>query len=150
MCDYCSCRSMPAIEELGLAHARLGVLADEVRRGIAEGDAVRARAGLADLLDQLGEHTAFEEATVFAALQAEGEMGEDVAALLEDHRRSFEAVGDLPVDDGEWSSAVLQLVAELHDHIAREEYDLFPAMLMALSPSGWAAVERAAEAQRDR
>jgi hypothetical protein len=116
MCDYCSCRSIPVIEDLGDQHARLGVLAETVRRAAAAGDTVRARAVFDELVEVLRVHTAFEEATVFAALRSEGEMDDDVDGLL----------------------------ADLHVHIAREEYDLFPAMLMALSPAGWDAVERAA------
>lgn len=144
MCNYCSCRSMPVIEELGAAHAQLGVLADAVRRALAGDDVVGARSVFGVLVRDLRAHTTFEEATVFAALQAEGEMGDDVAALLDDHRRALDAADGLAADDPSWPSSVVKLLDDLHSHIAREEYDLFPAMLMALSPAGWDAVERSA------
>jgi hypothetical protein len=40
------------------------------------------------------------------------------------------------------------VLAELEAHIAREEYDLFPATLLAIPPRAWDAAEQAAARAR--
>lgn len=143
MCDYCSCRSMPLIEELTADHDRLSDLGVQVIRAIREGDSAQARASFGELAALLWVHTAVEEAGVFSALRAAGELGDQVDALLADHEATLASIGALAGD--QWDeAAALDLIADLDVHIAREEYDLFPATLMAMPPAGWDAAEHAA------
>jgi len=44
--------------------------------------------------------------------------------------------------DHDWDESALRLLDDLHDHIGREEYDLFPASLLALGPADWARAEK--------
>ena len=80
MCDYCSCRSMPVIEDLGADHEALLDLADDVERSIARQDEPAARRQFARLVEDLRLHTAVEEASVFAALVAAREAWSDAGA----------------------------------------------------------------------
>ena len=142
MCDYCGCRSMALIEELGAEHERLTDLVGQVHRGVARGDMGWARDRFGELVALLRVHTAVEEAGVFSALRAAGELGGQVDALLAEHASVWESIGGL---GRRWEGEVaLRLIAELGAHIAREEYDLFPASLVAITPAGWDAAERAA------
>ena len=141
MCDYCSCRTEPLIDELGDEHERLTRVAAEVRRAGRAGDRVRARARFEELTALLRVHTAAEEAGVFSALRAAGELEDQVDALLADHAAVWASIDDLNGDGWE-DEAVLRVIADLEAHIAREEYDLFPATVLAVPPGGWDAAEQ--------
>lgn len=138
MCDYCDCRARWPIEELGEEHARLAVLSREVRASIAANDLGRARQKFGGLVVLLDAHSAKEEDGLFAALRAEGELLDDVAALICDH----DAIAALIVDgDSDFPSSALEVLRHLEQHIQREEYDLYPATRLALSAAGWDRVE---------
>jgi hypothetical protein len=148
MCDYCGCRSMPVIDALGHDHIQLLDLAANVRRAIAAGSTEQARELLAELVALLRLHTDVEEASVFAGLRAAGELGGDVDALLAQHQAAWSAVARLDTD--RWDEDVLTFLDELGEHIAREEYDLFPASLVFVPPLAWDEVEAAARRIRER
>ena len=147
MCDYCSCRSMPVIEELGADHEDLLARAGRVRTLIADGDRSLARAEFDDLLARLRVHTEVEEASVFAGLRTAGELLDDVDALSADHAHVWSVASELGVDDAR-DAAVIQLLDDLHEHITREEYDLFPATLVAIGPTEWDHIEMAGHEAR--
>lgn len=149
MCDYCSCRSMPVIEDLGADHESLLARSSEVHRAIGRGDHAIARAELDRLVHALRHHTTIEEASLFAGLRAAGEMVDHVDALTGDHAAVSSDVARLDhLDGAEWDAAVVRLLDELRDHISREEYDLFPATLLAIGPGDWDAIEQAAATER--
>lgn len=149
MCDYCSCRSMPVIEDLGADHEALLDLADDVERSIARHDESAARRQFARLVEGLRLHTAVEEASVFAALVAARELVDDVDALTGDHNKVWTDVENLDLLEGDaWGAAVARVLADLRGHITQEEYDLFPATLVAIGPQEWDAVELAAAGVR--
>lgn len=149
MCDYCSCRSMPVIEDLGADHEALLARGADVLRAIGRGDHATAGAELDRLVQDLRHHTVVEEASVFAGLRAAGEMLDHVEVLTGDHAAVWSDLARLDHLDGvEWDAAVARLLDELHDHITREEYDLFPAMLVAIGPGDWEAIEQAAARER--
>lgn len=66
MWDYCGCRSMPVIEDLGAEHESLLARSSDVHRAIDRGDYTAARAELDGLVHYLRRHTAVEEASVLA------------------------------------------------------------------------------------
>jgi hemerythrin-like domain-containing protein len=148
MCDYCGCRAMPVIEGLSDDHERLSGLARKVRRGIEASDRPEARARLEDLLQLLRVHSEVEEASLYPALRDADGLDEYVDALLADHDSVWETAGHL--DEATWDKDVLALLNDIHCHISREEYDLFPAALLAISPSAWDDVEAAAAQVRRR
>ena len=151
MCDYCSCRTMPVIDALGADHDELLHLASLVRRAIGRGDHPAAGVSLDRLVALLRVHTAVEEASVFAALRAAGEFPDRLDGLLGDHAAAWDAVARLGVAGGDgWAARVLALLDDLAAHIALEEYDLFPASLLAVALPDWAAVEAAAGDVRSR
>jgi hypothetical protein len=135
---------MPVIEDLGADHEELLLRSGEVRRALADDDRSRAVDGFTALVRLLRTHTAVEEASVFAGLRAAGELDGDVDALLAEHVDTWTAVDRLDAGAAEWSGAVLAVLDALAVHIAREEYDVFPATLVAISPSGWDEIEQAA------
>jgi hypothetical protein len=134
---------MPAIEELGAEHERLLDLAGRIRRAITGGDHTLARWAFSELLAVLRIHTAVEEAGLLAELRAEGEFDEHVAALLDDHTAAWAAVDAVGRAGDNWETTVCAFLDELRDHIGREEYDLFPASIPALSAASWERVAAA-------
>jgi hypothetical protein len=139
---------MPVIEGLSHDHERLLGLAGKVRRGIEGGDGTEARARLDDLLKLLQMHSDVEEASLYPALRASGDVDEYVDELLADHDSVWQSVAHL--HEATWNDDVLSLLNDLHCHISREEYDLFPATFLAISPSAWVDVEAAAARVRCR
>ena len=148
MCDYCGCRSMPVIDELGAEHEALLTMCGAVRRAIDAGDRTGARAAFAGLLVALRLHTEVEERSILAVMRSSPELTETVDALLAEHGAVHDAVAAL--DEESWDAGVRKVLDDLHDHIAREEYDVFPASLLAIDLSGWDAVEAAAAEVRGR
>jgi hemerythrin-like domain-containing protein len=137
MCEYCGCQSVPAIAELTAEH-------DQIREVARDLDAVAQRQDLpvavelaGRLLTLLAPHTAVEERGLFPAMA--GEFGAHVASLADDHRRIERVLGDLAAGDPAdgWPLRVRAVVAELFDHILREQDGLFPAALSVLSTQQW-------------
>jgi hypothetical protein len=139
---------MPVIEHLGADHEDLLSRAGDVRRLLRAGRGKDASAAFVELVLALRQHTTVEEAGLFTGLRAAGEMVDAVAALAEDHLAVWRTVERLDPHDAGWDAAVTRLLDDLHDHIAREEYDLFPASLIAIGPADWDAVEAAASEAR--
>ena len=137
------------IEDLGADHEDLLARSASVRALIDAGDRPAARPALDRLVEILRHHTEIEEASIFTALRDAGELLDDVDALAGEHRAVWTMVDRLELlDDAAWDDVVLAMLDDLHDHIAREEYDLFPATLLAIGPGQWDAVEAAAREAR--
>lgn len=147
MCDYCGCRSVPVIEDLAADHENLHTLGHDLRRLIEAGDAAAA-AALDAFRSVLDRHCAVEEAGVFAGLRAAGELVDHVDALTVEHGAMTRALDHLDTQDPAWPSEVLAVLDELHDHMCRENYDLFPATLLALDPHAWDRIEDTASQAR--
>ena len=140
MCDYCDCRSHPAIASLSADHERLLHLLGALRQAATDGDRATARPILEELHHTVGGHAGREESGVFTQLRAAGVE----PAYLDQFEHEHEQVHALldhqaPID---WAGSALELVELLSGHIAREESDLFPAAHQLLSPSQWDAVDR--------
>lgn len=137
------------IEDLGADHEDLLARSGRIRSLVSAARHDDATAAFADLIDALRLHTDVEEASVFAGLRAAGEMLDHVEALAADHAEMWDTVTALDgADPSAWDAAVVRLLDDLHDHITREEYDLFPATLLAIAPGEWDAIETAALAAR--
>jgi hemerythrin-like domain-containing protein len=139
---------MPVIQGLSDDHERLLHFAADVRRGIESGDRFEARLRLEDLLQLLRVHDDVEEASLYPTMRDAGEFDEYVDALFADHDSVWETIAHL--DEATWDKDVLTLLNDLHCHISREEHDLFPATLLAISPSAWEDIGAAAANVRRR
>jgi hemerythrin-like domain-containing protein len=147
MCDYCGCRSHPAIEELSGEHETLlDILYDmqrETRRGSRD-----AVLGLVDdtLVPLLERHTHKEEQGLFRQLHdAAGRVEE----LVDEHRTVDTLVEAVRAAGPGWPQAVTRLAQALSEHIVAEEVDLFPYAMYELDGAAWAAVDAVhAAAQR--
>jgi hemerythrin-like domain-containing protein len=141
MCDYCGCRDQWPIEELGREHDRLTTMGRQVRAHIAANDTVGARRMFDVLVDLLDAHSAKEEEGLFAVLRAEGELVDDVAALIADHDAIAGVIIRDDADPSDFATKVDDVLSHLVEHIDREENDLYPATRLAVTPAGWARVE---------
>lgn len=145
MCEYCGCRQLEPIAELMDQHDSLIEIAGDLRRALVEGDAARALTKRDELVDLLGRHTRVEEAGIFAALKDQGDYVGEVDALEGEHVSLDEAVAGLdPAAPG--AVAVLDtLVADLSEHIDKENNGIFPVAVVTLGAAGWGVVESAHE-----
>lgn len=138
MCSYCGCESEPAVDALMREHEELAHLMHEITR-LARTAPKLARAKLTELASSFAEHAQTEEEGLFARLTASGEATEVVVRLLEDHVRLV--AGLSATDLLARPVAMRELFAELTEHAEREESDLFPYALQALSPSSWDEID---------
>lgn len=150
MCEYCGCRQVEPIADLMDEHMTLLELAGDLRRALVERDAavaVRKRDQLADLL---GHHTGMEEAGVFAALRQQGEYVDQVDELEAEHVSLDAAVAALDLDRPEAVDALDRVVADLSEHVDKENLGIFPVAVVSLGATGWDLVERAHAEARER
>jgi hypothetical protein len=143
MCDYCDCRSHPAIGSLSADHEVLLGLLGDLRRATAVPDRTAAAVCIEGLRHRLGDHAAREERGVFTELRRAGVDGAYVDWFERDHVRIHELLdaGDREGDD--------ELIELLADHILREESDLFPVAHQVLAPHQWDAVDAVHAVQPD-
>lgn len=135
MCDYCDCRRIPEIADLGAEHERIEARADEVLE-LARSGSPRLAEAVGHLRDILDPHVAREEGGVFSEARQAGLGAYYVDELEEDHRRFAARLADPHLD----VEGLEELFDDLHRHIAIEEYDLFPAVVQMLKDSQWEAL----------
>jgi len=136
VCDYCGCRSEPAVAVLGAEHERLGWIAGVVERALASGETAGAQRAFVELVGLLAAHTATEEAGLFAELLAAGELTGPVAERCAEHDEisaAIDAALEARQDPARWEAAARPVLEQLAQHIWREETDMFPAAALALS-----------------
>jgi len=142
MCDYCDCRTHPAIASLSAEHEVVLELLGDLRRAAAVQDRATGVAVLARLHDVLSAHATREERGVFNALRHAGISHSYLDWFERDHGR-IHALLDTSVTEHreDWQGAAEELVHLLVDHILREESDLFPVAHQVLSPRQWDEVD---------
>ncbi|HLU32373.1 MAG TPA: hemerythrin domain-containing protein [Acidimicrobiia bacterium] len=138
MCDYCDCRRIPEIRDLGAEHDRIEELGDAALAALRRGDP-DAPAAIGRLVTALDPHVNREESGVFREARRAGLGAYYVDDLEEDHRRFDAALSD---PDSLDPDALESLLDELHRHIAIEEYDLFPAAAQTLTDEQWETIDR--------
>ena len=141
MCDYCDCRSHPAISALSADHEVLLDLLDALRESVAMEERVQARVLVVHLHDVLHDHATREERGVFTQLRREL-RDETYVTMFERDHEVLHGLLDACAGDA-WQQAARELVELLREHILREETDLFPAAHQMLEPSHWNAVDAA-------
>jgi hemerythrin-like domain-containing protein len=141
MCDYCECRTHSQIASLSDDHEVLLELLGTLGASIAADDHERARELLADLHRRLDTHAAREERGVFTQLRRVVRDDDYVAMFERDHQHLHELLDATHHTD--WRRPAAEFVADLREHILREETDLFPAAHQMLEPRDWAAIDDA-------
>ena len=143
MCEHCGCRGVEPIARLMDEHYRLLDLSGRARGHLAAGDQQAATALLREMGDLLGRHTRREEDGVFAALKADGEFADAVLELEGEHDDLDAALGALDAQSPDFAARVEVLLADLAEHIEKENLGVFPVAVVTLSASGWDLVSRA-------
>ena len=142
MCDFCGCRSQPAIDELSAEHERLLDLVYALRRDAARSDhATVVRTLETAIVPLLHHHTDKEERGLFAQLRAAWEADARLSALESEHRHLEELIATVLRGAAGWSAVVGRMADELSQHVFDEETDLFPYALYELDDARWDAVE---------
>ena len=148
MCEYCGCRQVEPIAELMDEHMTLLELAGDLRRALVQEDAARALGIRDQLADLLARHTGVEEAGVFTALRQQGDYVEQVTELEGEHVSLDRAVADLDLAKPDAVEALDAVVADLGEHIDKENLGIFPVAVVSLGATGWGIVDEAHAAAR--
>ena len=149
MCEYCGCRQVEPIAELMDEHMQLLEIAGDLRRALVSQDGTRAEAKRDELVALLAGHTGREEAGIFTALKAQGDYVSEVEALEGEHVSLDEAVAALELQGPGALEMLDRVVAELTDHIDKENLGIFPVAVVTLGATGWGIVDRAREQASD-
>jgi iron-sulfur cluster repair protein YtfE (RIC family) len=143
VCEYCGCQDLPAIAALTREHDAIRDVARTAARAARDNDRRAAAVAARLLLELLRPHTAIEERGLFPAMA--GEFGDHVASLMSDHRHLDEALASIAdpgnTDEG-WPQRLHSALADLFNHILREQDGLFPATLSVLTPQQWETLEQ--------
>ena len=143
MCEYCGCRGVEPIAALMDEHYTLRDLAGDLRRALLSGDLEWARRLKGELVALLTTHVGLEEAGVFAALREQGDFVAEVELLEGQHVDLDRAFADLDLHAPAAASLLDRAVAQLSEHIDREDLGIFPVAVVTLGASGWHTVDRA-------
>lgn len=141
VCEYCGCHQNPYIAELMDQHDRLASLGDSAVRELRSGDPRAARAHVDEFAALLRAHNDVEERGIFAAMEELGEFVEltqDLTAEHVDLHARLDAFGDAPPLD-----ELIQLLADLAEHVEKENRGVFPFAYSAFSTTEWEVVEHA-------
>jgi hemerythrin-like domain-containing protein len=142
MCDHCGCRQ-GSIQKLMDEHEVLAAIGDDIRRCLNSGDEWGAHARLDEMLTLLRPHVQWEENGLFARMVAQGDFADHIVALEAEHASLSAQVDVAEADDSRWADVVLEMLAELDEHIYRENFGLFPGAISVLDADDWDAIEAA-------
>jgi hemerythrin-like domain-containing protein len=139
MCEYCGCQNIDVIADLTAEHDELRELGHALSKAADAGDLDAARPLAAAMRDLLGPHTAVEEGGLFPAMA--GEYGAQLDGLTREHRSIDAALTELAAGSpgAEWRASTRRALADLFDHILKEQDGVFPAALATLGTHDWEA-----------
>lgn len=137
MCHYCGCRQIPLIRDYIAEHERVTDLAGDAVRAIDRNDLETARRCITEMAAALASHWQGEENGIFHVMRREEEFADYIAPLVSEHRELAAFLATVDVADGADQERIRTMVAELLEHISKEEDGLFPASLTALSGRDW-------------
>jgi hemerythrin-like domain-containing protein len=154
MCNYCGCRSTPALARLTAEHERMLNARGELSRAVARGDLNAAVEQLQVLTRLLGPHNRIEELVLYPALLAVDGYQERVSRMYDEHdeidvvlEQARGAATSRP-EAVNWDrvQAATHLLAM---HIDAEEHGLFPAAAVSLDPEVWDRADALVSARED-
>jgi hemerythrin-like domain-containing protein len=143
MCGHCGCHGVDAIRELVDEHVSLVEDGAALRTALARGDHATAHGLLARLVAHLDSHVRREEEGIFRALRDQGDFADEVDALEGEHRDLDAAVAALDPGSRSFEAAAGALLAELEQHIEREDLGIFPVAVVTLGLAGWDTIDAA-------
>ena len=143
LCEHCGCRGVEPLAELMDEHFVLLDVAGDVRRGLKAGDVSAAVDALAKLADLLHRHVGREERGVFAAMKDQGDFAYAIEDLEQEHLSFDQRLSNLAPAAAGFADEALALLAELREHIDKENLGVFPLAVVSLDGSGWQTVSRA-------
>jgi iron-sulfur cluster repair protein YtfE (RIC family) len=118
-------------------HERATDLGDDAVRAIDAANLDRARGCIQEMAGLLDAHWQGEENGIFRVMQREEEFASYIVPLIEEHRELAQLLATVDVADPNDQQRIRTAVAELLEHISKEEDGLFPASLTALSGNDW-------------
>jgi iron-sulfur cluster repair protein YtfE (RIC family) len=118
-------------------------VAGQVRRGLRAGDMPGTVEALARLAQLLGQHVGREERGVFAAMKEQGDFAYAIDELEQEHISFDQRLSGLTPAAAGFADEVLGLLAELREHIDKENLGVFPVAVVSLDGTGWETVSRA-------
>lgn len=138
MCHYCGCRQVPLIRDFIAEHEEVTELGAQALHTIGQGRTQEAAGMVAAMRELLRSHWQGEEDGVFAMMAEADPMYADyVAPLVQEHRELDAFLGAIDLEQPEHVARLRHEMAELAEHISREEDGLFPATLVSLSGLAW-------------
>jgi iron-sulfur cluster repair protein YtfE (RIC family) len=130
---------MPLLRDYIAEHERAINFGGEAVRAIDRGDLARARHLLGEMATELAAHWRGEENGLFTVMAHEPLYAEHIAPLIREHRELAEMLATVDISSPDGQQAVRAAVADLYEHISKEEDGLFPASLTALGGDEWDA-----------
>jgi iron-sulfur cluster repair protein YtfE (RIC family) len=130
---------MPLIRDYVAEHERATTLAGDAVRAIDRGDLASARRLLDELHAELRSHWQGEENGIFEVMRPEPEYAAYIEPLVAEHRELSALLRSADLTDPTDQRRIRVAVAELDEHISKEEDGLFPASLIALTGKDWDA-----------
>jgi iron-sulfur cluster repair protein YtfE (RIC family) len=143
MCHYCGCRQIPLIRDYIAEHERATDLGGDAVRALDVGDLATVRQCLAEMATELAAHWEGEENGLFRVMSRELEYADYIAPLIDEHREFAELLATVDVTAAQDQQRIRVAVAELMEHISKEEDGLFPASLVSVSGREWNEAMRA-------
>jgi hemerythrin-like domain-containing protein len=141
MCNYCGCRSIPALARLTDEHEQMRDARAELVRAVRQQNFSGAVEQLRVLAQLLEPHNRIEELTLYPALLAVDGYEEPVSRMFDQHdeidavfHQALAAAGHPEAVDWSRVQAAAQLLAA---HIDAEEHGLFPAAAVSLDADVW-------------
>lgn len=152
MCHYCGCRQVPLIRDYIAEHEEITETGARALRELGRGETATAGGTVAAMRELLRSHWEGEENGVFAVMsQADPAYADYVDPLMAEHRTLDAFLADIDLADPDHVARLRRELADLTEHISREEDGLFPATLVTLSGPAWdAAIEAWQAAHPDR
>ena len=138
MCHYCGCRQIPLIRDYIAEHEEVTELGAAALHALGQGDTSGATALVAKMREKLRSHWVGEENGVFAVMAEADQMYADYIAPLQQEHRDLDAfLAGADLADPQDVARLERELADLAEHISREEDGLFPATLVTLSGPAW-------------
>lgn len=129
---------MPLLRDYIAEHERAMDHGGEAVRALDRGEYIRAGELLAAMAGELRSHWRGEEDGLFAVLAAAEDLfAAHIAPLVQEHRDLDDLLASVDLADAGDRDRIRRAIAELYEHIAKEEDGLFPASLTTLDGDQW-------------
>lgn len=130
---------MPLLRDYIGEHERALNFAGEAIRALDRGDPRRAGELLADMAQELQTHWRGEENGLFAVMAVDDLFAAHIEPLVGEHRELDALLKSVDISDPDDQARIRAAIAELYEHISKEEDGLFPAALTSLDGEQWDA-----------